>query len=91
MYERVISALIEASKALLDKLKNGHKQVLGWNDYCKAAHSDAREAYLLWRDNHKPRQGHLFEQMKRTRGYFKYVMKKCARDSNIIMSDNLAK
>ena len=45
----ITSALAYASMPLSSKMNfNQHfNQVLGWNEYCKLAHEQAREAYLL--------------------------------------------
>jgi hypothetical protein len=49
-------------------------QILG---YCKVAHEQARDSYILWCDGGKNKQGLLFETMKKTRAYFMSVLRKC--------------
>ncbi len=57
-------------------------QVLGWNDYCKEAHSQARDSYLAWRDIGRPRHGIVFDQMKKSRAYFKYLLRESKSDDS---------
>ena len=90
MYLDIVNALDEASDPFCNKTMSSYKQVLGWNDYCKAAHEKAREAYLLWRDNGRRRHGFLFNNMNKTRAYFKYVFRKCKSADSIKLADALA-
>ena len=70
--------------------KSTIKQIPGWNEYCKVVYTEARDAYILWRNRGKPRFGNDFELMKRTRAYFKYVLRKCKRDKCAKNADSLA-
>ena len=90
MYTSIIDALVTASEEITDKTCKNFDQVLGWNDYCKAAHSDARNAYLIWRNSGKPRNGYMYSEMKRTRSYFKYVLRKCKSNKDINAANVLA-
>ena len=90
MYDEIVTALVEASSEFCIERKPSYNQILGWNDYCKVAHSEARNAYLLWRNNGKPKQGIYFTQMKQTRIYFKYVLRKCKSDTDRLKANKLA-
>ena len=90
MYNDIVDALVTSSQEITNSSKDNFKQVLGWNDYCKAAHSEARTSYLLWRNNGKPKYGYIFEEMKRSRAYFKFIIKKCKRDCDIKSANVLA-
>jgi hypothetical protein len=90
MYKATNDALLEASAQLLTKPKYGYYQVQGWNTYCKEVHELARDAYLLWRDHGKQRQGFLFNNMKRTRAQFKRSLRQCRQDTSRISADLLA-
>lgn len=91
LYTDIVSSLKEAGLSFLKAKKDKpYNCVPGWNDYCKQAHSEAREAYYLWRCNGRPRYGDLFNDMKRSRSYFKYVIRKCKNDKNRINADKLA-
>ena len=90
LYSDIIDALKTASEELYKRCDKPFKQLPGWNNYCKVAHSEARSAYLMWRNSGKPKVGYLFSQMKRTRAYFKLVIRKCKRNRDIVAANNLA-
>ena len=91
MYSDIVNALKRASDNLvLGNRSCKHAHVTGWNQYCKVAHAESRENYLIWRDQGKPRQGILFENMKKSKAYFKYVFRKCKASSNKKDADSLA-
>ena len=79
LYSAIIRCLQMASGQELVKnspRKRNHKQnVIGWNDYVRDAHEAARDAFLMWHANGKPRQGPMFNIMKRTRALFKYALR----------------
>ena len=79
MYDYIIISLKSASEPLCKQSNksNNYDHVMGWNEYCKVSHEQAREAYLIWRDDGKKRHGILFDSMKRSRAYFKYALRKC--------------
>lgn len=92
MYHDITSALKEASSDLCSSKQcaNSYKQVLGWNTYCKELHSYARDAYLLWRDNGKPRIGFFYKNMSQTRAQFKLALRQCKSNSNKESANALA-
>ena len=57
MYNSLIDALSESAKGISKDCKPGFKQVEGWNEYCKQYHSEAREAFLLWKTYNNPKTG----------------------------------
>ena len=62
--------------------------MLGWNEYCKLANEQAREAYLLWRDNGRRKQSFLFLTMNKSRTYSKYIVTMCkSADSTTVADD----
>ena len=56
----------------------------------KDVHAAARDAYLLWKDSGKPRQGVIYDLMKQTRSKFKYALRVCKGNKNSIISDKIA-
>ena len=90
MYCEITSALLDACKPFSEVSKNNKPQVAGWNEYCKEAHSKAREAYLAWRDHGKPRNGFVATNMKRSCAYFKYLLRKCKSNEKRLVADSLA-
>ena len=48
------------------------------------------DAYWLWREMGKPRNGDVFTLMKLCRSRFKYALRKCKKDKETIVSDRIA-
>ena len=90
MYNDIINALKLSGDYLVKQASNGPKQKLGWNEYCKVAHDHAQTTYLMWRDAGRPRDGLLFDEMKKSRAYFKCVLRKCRKDKTKNSADLLA-
>ena len=90
MCRAITDALHSASEPLSVRKRTGFRAVPGWNEYCKEAHSAAREAYLVWRDNGRCRHGVLFENMKKTRAQFKRTLRICKKNDSKTQADRLA-
>ena len=65
--------------------------VPGWSDYVSDAHHPARNAFLIWQGAGKPRQGPIFEIMKRSRSIFKCSLRYCRRNQAQIRAESLAR
>ena len=75
-----------------DKLKcKKQRIVLGWSDYVSDTHYAARDAFLIWQGAGKPRQGPIFEIMKRSRAIFKCSLRYCRRNQAQIRAESLAR
>ena len=76
MYLCIIKALCDSSHNLIPILrtKETFQPIAGWNDYVKTAHSYAREAFLLWQSNSKPRFGAICNIMNSSRARFKQCL-----------------
>ena len=57
---------------------------------CSEEHQQARDAFLLWCSNAKPRSGPIFQLMRISRARFKSVVRQCKAKSNNKESDLLA-
>ncbi len=91
LYDNIIATLNKAIDICIPKGSvMTNCMVPGWNDYVKHKHSQARDAYLMWRNCSKPRHGYEFEQMQATRAQFKYALRQCVANEEQIKSDNLA-
>lgn len=92
MYNSITEALLQSSDSVFTSkaAKSSFRAVPGWNDYVKASHEEAREAFLLWQANNKPKQGHLFNLMKCTRARFKYSLRYCKSIESRARADALA-
>ena len=65
--------------------------VPGWNDMVADAHTDARNAYVLWRNCGKPHQGTEFEEMRATRRLFKIALRRCRAQEERLKEEALAR
>ena len=90
-YDNIISALYNSSVHSQSKHNTVHNVIPGWNEYCKLAHEEAREAFLLWCVNGKSKQGPIFELMTKTRAAFKSALRKCKKLKNKCIADSMAK
>ena len=63
----------------------------GWNDFVKAAHSDARDAFKFCIRSSKPRHGEVFNDIKTSRANFKYLLRQCKRNEASNRADILAR
>ncbi len=93
LYCDIIDSLTSSSEQFIKIKSRGarFKQVPGWNEYCAASHSAARESFLHWASSGKPRYGVVFDNMKRTRAYFKYTLRMCKTNGQKSQADSLAK
>ena len=92
LYNNIKLALLNSSDNSIDKKEVGKfKCIPGWNDNVKDVHELARESYIIWRDNGKPKQGFIFDNMKVTRARFKYVLRQCKANEEMHRADSLAK
>ena len=86
-----MSALCESSTSLKTlRAPKCYNNVPGWNELCKEAHAEAREAFL-WRMNGSKRQSHFFHMMCKARAVFKSILRKCSKNKLTHMSDSMAK
>jgi hypothetical protein len=92
LYNDIKDSLLLSSQELIKERGNTeHSQIAGWREYCSVSHADARQAFTHWVRCSKPRHGPVFEQMRRTRAYFKYTLRQCHVNQERVKSDNLAR
>ncbi len=53
-------------------------------------HDVARDAFLLWKEQGKPRQGPIFEKKKRANAHFKYALRYIKNNEDSMRRDALA-
>lgn len=93
-YNDICHALLRCGDCCIGKSKSRQsdiKIIPGWNDQVKDLHSEARDAYILWRDLGKPRSGPACQLMRRTRLVFKYALRHCKRQEESARADAMAK
>ena len=94
LYTDICSALYEAGLASIpssDCNSSNQHVVPGWNEYVRDSHTEARHAYVTWRDFGKPRQGPVHELMRSTRLRFKYALRQCQSRQETARADALAR
>ena len=64
--------------------------VPGWNEYCKEAHSLAKDWYHLWICSNKPRQGYVYNMYRKSKYYFKYSLRMCKKNEQQDKADKIA-
>jgi len=67
---------------------SGDFLVSGWNDIVRDKHLAATEAFLDWVSIGKPRQGSLYDIMKRTRSQFTLALRCCKQYENTLRVDD---
>ena len=72
------------------KKSGGDYNIAGWNTHVKDKHNMARDAYLSWIYDGKPKQGYTFEIMKKTRAAFKLALRFCKRHEEQMKADACA-
>ena len=87
LYSEITEALLGANQSLYSKKNGNYKQVFGWNEMCKEAHSQARNAFLTWVQASKPRSGLLYNDMRKTRAHFKLSLRQCQSEDKKTRGD----
>ncbi len=90
-YVVIINCLTTASKPLYKFTKCKGSQRPGWNDHVADLHGVARDTFLMWQDQGKPRQGSIFELKKCTQARFKYALRFIKQNENSMRKDFLAR
>ena len=89
IFESIKCILLEATEKFKFINEKKFKIIPGWNDHVKHLHLIARESFLLWKENGKPPQGRLLEDMKKTRANFRAALKYCKDNEREIRSKKL--
>jgi len=71
-------------------VKNNQYNIPGWNTFVREAHDTAREWYVMWTDNGKPRYGTWFDNMRRSHAKFKLALRYCRQHIEEMKADDLA-
>ena len=62
-----------------------------WREYCEETHAAARDAFLWWVQNGRPRGGPIHMSMQQTRALFKQSLRHCRQVTSQTHADSLAK
>ncbi|XP_045539177.1 uncharacterized protein LOC123722186 [Papilio machaon] len=89
LYDDIVNVLSDAAKKCKTYIKR-RKPVIGWNDYVKAAHREARLNFQIWVLYGKPSSGYIYDKMSKSRKLFKSRLKWCQDHQDQIKMDRLA-
>ena len=70
--------------------KHNEHSIVGWNEEVKHYHTIARSEFKIWKQNNMPRSGSVFYDMSIARARFKYALRQCRLDEQMIYSNRLA-
>ena len=90
-FDAITSAIKKASQPLV-KNSTGHRrrEIPGWNEYVKEAHSNSANAAREWREAGLPRTGPLYENKVTRHKQYKYALRKTKRNEKSILNEKLA-
>ena len=89
-HNAIVNALNLSSSSMF-KHEKKLKSRPGWNEYVEEYHTAARDAFKLWVQAGKPREGPVFELKKRSNLRYKYAVRFIKRHVNELKKETLAK
>ncbi|KAG0722961.1 hypothetical protein GWK47_043523 [Chionoecetes opilio] len=89
-HEALIECMVRAGYTVFGFCWKRWRQVPGWNEFVREAHSAARESFLEWRAGGGPRWGPLAERMRSTRARFKLCLMWCKSHEHQLRAQSLA-
>ena len=91
-YDKIISCIVSATENVIPhrKICGNEHNVTGWADYVEEKHDIARQAFLQWCHDGKPRLGPGYLHMYRSRAAFKQALRFCKRNKERLQADALA-
>ena len=70
--------------------KHNEHSIIGWNEEVIHYYTIARSEFKFWKQNNMPRSGPVFHDMSIARARFKYALRQCRLDEQMIYSNRLA-
>ena len=70
--------------------KHSERSIVGWNENVKHYHVIARSELKVWKQKNMTRSGSIFRAMSTLRARFKYALRQCRLDEQMIHSNKLA-
>ena len=92
-YDNMCNALSSRGKLTIPTCRFRCSQefiVPGFNEHLKELHGKARECYLVWKYIDRPRTGDVHDDMRVSRLRFKYVLRQCRANEEMMRADALA-
>ena len=65
-------------------------RIPGWNDFIEGKRREALHWHHRWVDLGRPQEGHIADEMRRTRKDYHYTIRQCRRDANQIRCQKMA-
>ena len=90
IFNLIVFIILTASSFLCKSNNRCFKQIVGWNDYVKVSYKLAREKFILWKKNGKPKHGIFHYEMIHSRKIFKQKFKFCKNNQREIKDKKLA-
>ena len=94
LYAQLCSVLKHASEDSIPvcKIHTHHDYIVpGFNEFAKQLHREGRSDYLLWKASGKPRTGLLYFNMCQSRIRFKFTLRECRQNDEIIRANQHVK
>ena len=89
-YYDIVNTVQGCIRKCIPTRKLNRHSIVGWNDEVKHYHGIARTEFKFWKQNNMPRSGPVFRAMSSARARFKYALRQCRLDEQMISSDKLA-
>ncbi|KAG0716019.1 hypothetical protein GWK47_010600 [Chionoecetes opilio] len=89
-HEALIECVVRAGQTVFGFYRKRWRQVPGWNEFVREAHSAARESFLERRAGGGLRWGPLAERMRSTRARFKLCLRWCKSHEHQLRAQSLA-
>ena len=90
----MFSIMMQCSSSSIPTSKvktSGDYVVLGFKEYAKKLHTEARSCFLAWKSLRKPRAGLCYTDMCQSRLRFRSVLKHCQRNEYSLRANALTK
>lgn len=91
VYRSMKEILVDSTSQYCFEKVQKFKPVPGWSEYVKTHHAEARKAFLNWKDNGKPPEGLLIDNMKTTRSKFRSALDYCKSNEEKIKNENFVR
>ena len=90
-YYDIVNTVYGCIRKCIPMKKHNEHSIVGWNEEVKQYHTIARSEFKFWKQNNMPRSGPVFHDMRIARARFKYALRQCRLDEQMIYSNRLAK
>lgn len=91
VYDSIVYSLNTSSASLIRHRGKVHNNIKpDWNDHVGGLHTVGREAFKLWTELRRSKQGPLFENKKLAHAKFKYAFGFIKGKENNMIADSLA-